>query len=37
MEQSRRWDHLIPPGLHSTDDLPSREIWRHYRSLMEAR
>lgn len=21
---------------HSTDDMPSREIWRHYRSLMEA-
>ena len=22
---------------HSTDDMPSREIWRHYRSLMETR
>lgn len=22
---------------HSTDDLPSREQWRHYRSLMEAK
>ncbi|AVT82237.1 hypothetical protein RPYSC3_33770 [Rhodopseudomonas palustris] len=21
---------------HSTDDLPSREIWKHYRALMEA-
>jgi fatty-acyl-CoA synthase len=22
---------------HSTDDLPSREIWKHYRSMMEAK
>ncbi len=21
---------------HSTDDLPSREFWKHYRSMMEA-
>ncbi|PZA11773.1 aromatic ring-hydroxylating dioxygenase subunit alpha [Rhodopseudomonas palustris] len=33
--RERRDDDGFVVG-HSTDDLPSREIWKHYRTLMEA-
>lgn len=36
-EHRERLDEDGYPIGHSTDDLPSREIWKHYRKMMEAK